>query len=233
MKELIKNYIDTYYRKKLYIPSPEFSLLHLKELGFSPEHIFDVGAYNGDFVRLVSKVWPNASITCFEALESKINILHSLNDKRVKIVPGLIGERDEEKILFHEKESASSILEEQTENSFPVNYHPMRKLDTCIKEFSLPIPNLLKIDTQGYEYYVLKGFEENLSKCEVILAELNFVDIHKNVKLADEVISFLKTFGFVIFDICQLHRKPSDKVLWQADFIFVKENSFLRSNKAW
>jgi hypothetical protein len=91
---------------------------------------------------------------------------------------------------------------------------------------------ILKIDT-GYEYEVLKGASTALHNCQLVLAELNFMDIHKNVKLADEVISFLKQFDFVMYDITEIHRRPSDNALWQVDFMFVKENSFLRQNKKW
>jgi FkbM family methyltransferase len=196
--------------------------------------VFDVGAFNGDFAKLGISIWPGAQVVCFEALPQKIKALEVMgNTSNILVVNGLIGERNDDYVKFHQAESASSVLEESSPNDFQTNYYKMRTLDACIEEFNLPKPQLLKIDTQGYEYNVLSGFQKNISSCEVILAELNFIDIHKNVKLAHDVIEFLKKHGFVIFDICQLHRKPSDKVLWQADFIFVKENSVLRSNKIW
>jgi hypothetical protein len=108
----------------------------------------------------------------------------------------------------------------------------MRRLDSVIVNAKLK-PTLLKIDTQGYEYQVLKGIEKNMNTLEVILAELNLLDIHKDVKLAGEVISYLDSKGFILYDICELHRRPLDDALWQVDVIFVQKNSSLRLNKAW
>ncbi len=234
MKKFLKNILDNYYKKKLVIPDPYYSLQKLKQQGFSPANIFDVGAYNGEFAQMVSSIWPEANITCFEGLEDKVKKLNETiaNDK-ISIIEGLVGEKNTDNVKFFKVESATSVLEENTPNEFEVGFQKMHTLDQCIKDYSLKIPQFLKIDTQGYEYNILKGFEENLSKVDVVLAELNFIDIHKNVKLAHDVISLLQEHGLVIFDICQMHRRPSDKALWQADFIFVKEDSFLRRNKAW
>ena len=101
------------------------------------------------------------------------------------------------------------------------------------KKYNLKIPNLLKIDTRGYEYQVLQGVKEFLNDIDIILAELNFIDIHKDVKLANEVIIFLDNYNLVIYDIAQIHRRPFNNAIWQTDFIFVKKDSFLRENKNW
>ncbi|MCW3111451.1 MAG: FkbM family methyltransferase [Segetibacter sp.] len=234
MKKLIKGFLDKYYKKKFEIPDPEFSLQLLKQQGFIPKTIFDVGAYNGDFAKMARGIWSDADIVCFEGLPEKVAKLKTnLHDTKIKVIEGLVGERNDDKVKFFKVESATSVLEEQTPNDFEVGYQTMRTLDSCIEQFSLHKPQLLKIDTQGYEYNILTGFENNLHYVDVILAELNFIDIHKNVKLAFDVIELLNNNGFVIFDICQLHRRPSDKALWQADFIFVKKDSVLRKNKSW
>ena len=109
----------------------------------------------------------------------------------------------------------------------------MNTLSDLISENNLNISNLLKIDTQGYEYQVLKGAENILPDVEVILAELNFIDIHKNVYLTADVIRFLNQNNFVIYDIAEIYRSPLDNSLWQTDFIFVKKDSIYRKNKAW
>lgn len=234
MKKFIKGVLDKYYKKRFEIPDPEISLKLLKQQGFTPKTIFDVGAFNGDFSTMARQIWPDADIVCFEGLPDKVEKLKlKFGNSNVKIVEGLVGERNDKDVKFFKVESATSVLEEQTPNDFEVGYQTMRTLDSCIEEFSLNNAQLLKIDTQGYEYNILKGFEKNLSKVDVVLAELNFIDIHKNVKLAFDVIQLLDAHGFVMFDICQLHRRPSDKALWQADFIFVKKESPLPKNKSW
>lgn len=234
MKQFLKKILDTHYKKRFYIPDPLYSLQLLKKQGFVPKTIFDVGAYNGEFAKMVAGIWTDANIICFEGLSDKVEKLNqNISSSRIKIIEGLVGERNDDKVKFFKVESATSVLEENTPNNFEVGYQKMHTLDYCIDTYNLDFPGLLKIDTQGYEYNVLKGFEKNIHHTEVVLAELNFIDIHKEVKLAYDVIELLNAHGFVIFDICQLHRRPSDKALWQADFIFIKKTSSLLLNKSW
>jgi FkbM family methyltransferase len=230
----IKQFVMNKLISKLEIPNIQKSLNHLKKLGFNPAVIFDVGAYKGDFAILSKKIWENTNIICFEPLSEKVKLLNELSKKinGIKVIEGVVGE--ENKIIdFNESETASSCLTEQNEQGFPVTKKQMNTLKNYIVNNNLNIPNLLKIDTQGYEYQVLSGTLEVIDKIEVILAELNFIDIHKNVSLAAEVIQMLNKHNFVIFDISEIHRRPLDNSIWQADFIFVKKDSFLRNNKKW
>jgi hypothetical protein len=109
----------------------------------------------------------------------------------------------------------------------------MRRLDSFIKSENLKPPTLLKIDTQGYEYEILQGCGEVLNSIEVILLELNFLEVYQNVKLAHEVIAFLAERNFVIYDICEIHRRPLDMALFQIDFLFIKKDNSLRKDKRW
>jgi hypothetical protein len=67
----------------------------------------------------------------------------------------------------------------------------------------------------------------------VILVEVNLLDIHKDVPLVAEIITWLNARHWVAYDICGLTRRPLDKTLWQVDMIFVPHNSSLRSDKRW
>ena len=61
------------------------------------------------------------------------------------------------------------------------------KLDNYINNnLNIDIIDILKIDTEGYEYYVLKGIENNIKKIKVIYFEHHFDDmIIKNYNLTD------------------------------------------------
>jgi hypothetical protein len=86
---------------------------------------------------------------------------------------------------------------------------------------------------KAYELEVLKGARNTLSQVSAILAEVNLIDIHKGAPLLDELLMFLRDRDFVAYDICGLSRRPLDRALWQADFIFVPLNSRLRTDKRW
>lgn len=233
MKDFLVTSIKNNIKSRLNIPSQKNSLNLLKELGFTPKTVYDIGAYKGDFAKLVSNTWNEPTIYCFEVLESAIKDIEKIKvNATIKIIPSLAGSQNLESIPFHEAETASSILSEHFHQDFPVHNFPMTRLDTWSNKNGV-YPDLIKIDTQGYEYQVLMGCEDIIENVQVIIAELNFLDIHKDVILVSEIISYLKSKNFVPFDICELHRRPLDNVLWQVDFVFCKEDSFLRTDKRW
>lgn len=110
----------------------------------------------------------------------------------------------------------------------------MRTVDQIVKENQhARVPDLLKIDVQGYELEVLKGAEKSLPEISAILAEVNFLDIHQNVPLLSDMVAWLDARGWVAYDVCGLTRRPLDHALWQADLIFIQRASALRADKRW
>ncbi len=235
MIRLIKNKLKNHFINNLSIPNCNKSLERIQKLGFRPQTVFDVGAYKGEFSKACLDLWKDVEVVCFEALKDKATELDnwSKTEQRIRVIAGLVGDEYNETVKFNEKETASSVLNEFECSDFDTGFHIMRTLDYCIEEYQLNVPSLLKIDTQGFEYQVIKGLLKNLDKVEVIIAELNHIDIHKDVKLAEEVIGLLYSKGFVIYDILEIHRRPSDNATWQTDFMFVKKDSFLRYSKKW
>ena len=71
----------------------------------------------------------------------------------------------------------------------------------------------------------MKGCETYLSRVSILLIECNFLEIYQNVKLAGELIAYLGGFGFVIYDVSEIHRRPLDNTLVQMDFVFVKQDA--------
>jgi len=64
-----------------------------------------------------------------------------------------------------------------------------------INENSITNIDFLKIDTEGFELNVLKGFEDKLSYVKIIQFEYGGTFLDNNTKLID-VINYLKSFGF-------------------------------------
>ena len=233
---IVKSQIRKYLSKKLELPEIPLALERLATLEFQPKLIFDVGAYKGDFAQYCFNIWQDTKVCCFEALQQKVIQLNKLQEKNsnLQIFPVLVGAENKDQVALHEAETASSVLNEHIPQDFPVKYYPMKTIDSIVEEsFTNFPPDFLKIDVQGYELEVLKGAEKSLPNMKVILAEINLLDIHQNVPLLADVITWLNNRGWVAYDICGLTRRPLDRALWQADFIFVPLNSPLRLDKRW
>ncbi len=216
------------------VPSIQFALERLKQKGFLPTAVFDVGAYEGDFAALCLELWPGTMVTCFEVLpEPSQKIINmSKTQDRLRLIPCLLGAENQQQVVFNIADTASSVLDERTHPQTRKAVFQMRTIDDVVeRDLQGQAPQFLKMDVQGYELAVLKGASRTLPSIQVILAEVNFLDIHVNVPLLADLVSWLSQRGWAAYDICGLIRRPLDQALWQADMIFVQSNSRFRQDK--
>lgn len=229
----IKKSIKEKVKDRLGVPNMFRSLENLKKLGFNPHVIVDVGAYEGEWTKRVSEIFPVSKCLMVEAMESKEKVLKKIKSKNSNIdyVISVLGAIENEEISFSEVESASSVLEEK----IAIQNRTKKKLTTLksvLNNKKISKIDLLKLDVQGYELEVLKGLGEKLNETDVILSEVSLLDLHKGVPLLKDVINLLYEFQFVVYDICSVEtRRPLDNALWQTDLIFVKEESIYRTDK--
>jgi FkbM family methyltransferase len=230
----LRNTIREWLARRLQVPRIDFALERLRNAGFQPELIFDVGAYQGDFAKMVLRNWPASTVACFEVQQDPLRRLRKASDQGIQVFECLLGAEPNDSVRLHLGETASSILTEIASPQSKFANFPMRSIDDVVKtDLDGRAPELLKLDVQGYELEVLKGAEANLSRIQVVLAEVNLLDIHKGVPLLHKLVGWFAERNWVAFDICGLTRRPLDLALWQADFVFVPTNSPLRSDKRW
>jgi FkbM family methyltransferase len=222
--------------KRLDVPDISNALGRLAGNGFSPELIFDVGAYRGDFAKAALAVWPNAKVACFEPLPHGRAQIADLQKRfpKIDLHATLVGATEVARVPMHVAKTSSSLLKDAHNSSFPVETFPQTTLAAVIRSiYSGQAPDLLKLDVQGYELEVLKGCEPYLGGVRVVLTELSLLDLHENVPLLHELVGWLAQRGFVAYDICGMTRRPMDQALWQADMIFVRQDDPLRRDKGY
>lgn len=221
--------------RRLRVPSIPSCLEQLRAKGLHPRHIIDVGAYRGDFARDCLRVWPEARITCFEPqphMQAALGALAGQYPGQMAVYDCLLGAAAQDAVSLYQAETASSVLAEHVA-THPSLARPMRTLDGLREALAFGACDLLKLDVQGYELEVLKGAQETLGPVQAIVAEINLLDIHKDVPLLPEVVGWLDQRGFVPYDLCGLTRRPLDGALWQVDMTFVPRESGLRRDKRW
>jgi len=89
------------------------------------------------------------------------------------------------------------------------------------------------LDVQGYEVEVLEGWTIGFDRCEVIQSEISLLPIVPKAPLLHEFVSYLYKRGFVMFDVDELIRAPSDGATWQIDAMFCRLDSYLRTERVW
>ena len=223
-------------KERVGVPSTVTSLKLLRENGFNPGVIYDIGAYKGDWTKEVIKIFPSAAIYMFEAQKSKEDFLKRCKRElpgQVDFHIGLLGATAGKEVYFNEYETASSVHSEYYKTEAITKKKILQTLDDVVDERKWPLPDFIKLDTQGYEIEILKGGSKELHLAEAVLMEVSFLEIYKDAPLFIDVINQMSYWGFQVYDICDLMRRPLDKALYQADIFFVRSTSKLVVNKKW
>jgi len=223
------------------LPTVPGLLENLRENGFSPVAIIDVGANVGDWSRTASSIFASSRILMFDGdPDNEAALIKAVRDigSRSMYFLALLGpERKHVAFYKHKPEigtTGSSILPELTSFEKEVVTLPMDTLDSRTDGAALRAPLLLKLDVQGFELEVLKGGRRTLELSEVVIVEASLLRYNDGAPLFAEVVAFMNEEGFVAFDFCGQLRRESDHALFQTDVVFVRRESSLRApRKFW
>jgi len=107
-------------------------------------------------------------------------------------------------------------------------------IDSLIDSGKLKIPELIKLDVQGYELEALKGASKTFGKTEVYILEVSlFSDDAEKIPIFHQVVNFMAERNYYAYDLPGYLRRPLDGALGQVDICFVKKDSFLRKENKW
>ena len=230
---LIIKLVDFFYQKKIIT-------FFKNNLGSRCDVLLDVGAHKGETISNFLKNFKIKNIYSFEAskntyqvLESNIDrIRNAYKDSNIEIFNFGVGNSVESKIFYELPDSNSSTFNLIDQNSsyfkrknkilsfffkkdFSIkkNYVSQIKLTDFIKKKNLTKIDILKIDTEGYEYEVIRGLEKNIKIVSFIYFEHHYDNmIKKNYKFS-EIHDFLSDNDFYrVFKIKMPLRKSFDYI---------------------
>lgn len=225
----------TQARQLLQSRSPYRGMQQLKKLGFSPEAILDIGAYEGEWMRMAKMVFPQSRVLMIEAQPEKDFVLKAACNpfgNSVDYVIALLGSDNREAVPFYQMctpygSRGSSLFAEQTSFERSTIALPMHRLDDLLAQRPAMRFPFIKLDVQGAELDVLRGGSKALNGAEVVLLEASFLEYNKGAPQFTEVVAFMNASGFIVFDILDCLRTKRD-VLFQGDLLFVRTDSSLR-----
>jgi len=142
---------------------------------------FDIGANLGIYsIFLANKVGPNGRVIAIEPESTNFSRLKDNIDlnKLSNIIPirVALGNRKDIGGLYIKKKigrGAISLIRE--EGAEYCQEAPILTGDDLVTDYDLPVPYAIKIDVEGYEYYVLLGIKRILShqKCQLVCCEIH------------------------------------------------------------
>jgi FkbM family methyltransferase len=235
IKELVlfsMSIFDYFHQRKI--------IIFLKKKNLKRISIFlDVGAHKGESINLFSKNMEIKKVISFEASPKNFEFLKKKKDYYSKKFPNTeiiieniaLGSENKEKVFKQFNESSSSTLNDINEkskyfkNKFKLlNFLSNKKiyetfkvqvktLNDYLEKNIINKVDFLKIDTEGYEYEILKGLEskidcvdfimfehhyDNMIKKNYTFLDINHLLIRKNFKqIYKSKMPFRKTFEYI------------------------------------
>jgi FkbM family methyltransferase len=233
--------------KKLRFSEAEIRLLEqLKAYGYSPKVIYDIGASNGMWSYAINRVFPQAQYELFEPLSETLDayretiekqLVTHLNFRLHKIGLGDTNGAQEMAVFtggfgstFLEigriKKSADKLKEQKRLDG--IASFPIRKLDDFVAEQKLPTPQIIKMDTQGYELAIVNGGRETVKEADILILETwLYRGYGAATPLLHEIMAAVGELGFVLTDFGDIYWAPGHK-LTSIDAIFMR-SAFLDS----
>ena len=188
---IILKLFDYYHNKKLI----SFLKKKIKKINI----LIDIGAHKGESINLFTNNFILNEIHSFEPslynfnkLKKNIfNYTKKFKKTDFKIYNCGFGEKKIDLILNQAFESSSSTFNKININSkyynkkisylknnkdtfFTETLSNLDTLDNFIDENKISLIDVIKIDTEGYEYFILKGFLKNFHKAKFIIFEHHY-----------------------------------------------------------
>lgn len=214
-------------------------LEYVRNVGFRPGFIVDVGAHAGSWTEMALDVFPDAGVLMIEPQPEMRETLEAYctRDPRVRRVEVAAGARDEVRYqtIWPDLQGSSFLPRPSSERIASGEQRPvrLRPLDDLLAEDGRGIPDLVKLDVQGYELEVLKGARSVLGRTELLILETSLFAFLDDIPILREVIGFMGDHGYEVYDVAGRIRRPIDAALGQLDIAFALRRGQLRRHDLW
>jgi FkbM family methyltransferase len=198
-----------------------YNVLKLKH-GFTPKRILDIGANVGQWYKIIQDVYLDAEVL---SIEANPNCEHQLKQINPNYMITFLGQQEGTTDFYTPKDNpictGGSTYLEQTKfyNETEVQQLPVITLDSLNQQF-----DFIKMDVQGAELDIIKGGLKTVLDASVLQLELGVLNYNQGAPRASEIISYLYSLDFHLFDIGSFFYW--DGMLNQSDIFFVNTRKY-------
>lgn len=198
-------------------------LRSLKESGFEPKVIYDIGSCVLYWTKVAKQFWPDAKYILFDAFQAA-EFLYKDYDYHI----GVLSNKDNEIVHFYQNDiypGGNSYYREigcEDGKYFPVNEYKeytTARLDTIVSKRNFPLPDLVKIDTQGSEHDIINGAISTLSNAKHMIVEMQHVNYNDGAPTVDQTLPYIESLGWKCVAPCFQNNGPD------GDYGFIKEGT--------
>jgi FkbM family methyltransferase len=200
-----------------------YALKIIKNCGLEPKFVIDVGAHKGTWTAEVQNIFPDSKFLLIEPQELPIS--NNLMANNVTWMRIGLGPTDEVATFYNNmRTDSSSFTVNNPKRVIDQSEISMRRLDTLIAEYKLKIPDIVKLDCEGYDIEVLKGFGNLLGKIPFIFMECGVSNPRFKNNIVKSV-SFMESHNYRLVNVGEAARLGPSWAMWNAELLFVLDNS--------
>ena len=186
---------------------------------------FDVGANEGQTIKLLQEVFRSPRIYAFEPSSEVFTKLRSRRYRSdVFLYNFTLGRQNsQEEFINYEDSRLSSFFPLSTDEESQFGHLKIKAkesveiktIDWFLTRYQINEIDLLKIDTQGYDLQVLQGASESFRRGSIknVYVELNFLKLYENQADAQQITRFLTEHNFHLVDYYEKSRRE-DVLFW-------------------
>jgi FkbM family methyltransferase len=211
----------------------------LKERGLTCKTILDVGANKTSWSKMAKRVFEDAS---FYLIEPQIEMQGYLDtfckefgNSEYFLVGAGAKEANLTLTIWDDLEGSSFIPKpnEKLKMNGKQRQVEIVTIDNLIETRRMNLPELIKLDIQGFELEALKGAKSTFGYTEAYIMEVSLFSSEEMQPMFSDVVNFMLARNYVVYDFPGFLRRPLDGALGQCDICFVKKEGFLRSSNSW
>lgn len=201
----------------------------LKHLGFTPASVLDVGASNGPWSHTCAQVYPDATYYLVEALpELHSKPIQPPDGRQWHLFPVALGAAAGEVEMSVPKDrygvyGASAMAFGGGKEMRKVRV-PMVTIDSLVAEGKMAVPDLVKLDVQGFELEVVAGGTCLWDRTEFFIVETSLYQFWSQAPLLLDVMKYFDARGFALFDYVGEFRPETPGMLKQLDLMFINRH---------
>ena len=189
---------------------------------FNINNVFDVGANVGDWALIAINKFKSANIHSFELSETTFKTLSKNLSEYENIKLSNHGLSDESGNIkykdYGKNNGANTIIVEadfhDTKNPPMIKNGILTTGDKYCREHGIDEIDVLKIDVEGAEHLVLKGFAEKLSKGKIKIIQFEYGYTHADAKfLIKDFYKLLSEYGYLVGPL-----KPGGVIFMDFDY---------------